>query len=174
MPSRWPVKRETTVYWSANFYHEENKHRQHESGHRHLQSDADHHKRLTLPSRQDTSLQPLRDLHLYLLRDKSLDTAPGHLTHTRQPQRILSTHRAKPFALAVSQSSSPGNKLDPAEPNFQPRGYDVRTILLIILILLLLGALPTWPYSTGWGYYPSGGLGLVLLIVLILVLAKRI
>jgi hypothetical protein len=50
----------------------------------------------------------------------------------------------------------------------------VRTILLIVLILLLLGALPTWPYSTGWGYYPSGGLGLVLLIVLILVLAKRV
>jgi hypothetical protein len=50
----------------------------------------------------------------------------------------------------------------------------VRTILLILLILLLLGALPTWPYSTGWGYYPSGGLGLVLLIVLVLVLAKRI
>ncbi|HEX4379762.1 MAG TPA: DUF3309 family protein [Candidatus Acidoferrum sp.] len=50
----------------------------------------------------------------------------------------------------------------------------MRTILLILLILLLLGALPTWPYSTGWGYYPSGGLGLVLVIVLILVLAKRI
>jgi hypothetical protein len=50
----------------------------------------------------------------------------------------------------------------------------LRTILLIVLILLLLGALPTWPYSTGWGYYPSGGLGLVLLIVVILVLAKRI
>jgi hypothetical protein len=50
----------------------------------------------------------------------------------------------------------------------------VRTILLVLLILLLLGALPTWPYSTGWGYYPSGGLGLVLLIVIILVLAKRI
>ncbi|HEY2819636.1 MAG TPA: DUF3309 family protein [Candidatus Acidoferrum sp.] len=50
----------------------------------------------------------------------------------------------------------------------------MRTILLILLILLLLGALPTWPYSTGWGYYPSGGLGLVLLIVLILVLAKRL
>jgi Protein of unknown function (DUF3309) len=44
------------------------------------------------------------------------------------------------------------------------------TILLIILILLLLGALPTWPYSSRWGYYPSGGLGLVLVIVLILVL----
>ena len=50
----------------------------------------------------------------------------------------------------------------------------MRTILLVILILLLLGALPTWPYSTGWGYYPSGGLGLVLLIIVILVLAKRI
>jgi hypothetical protein len=50
----------------------------------------------------------------------------------------------------------------------------VRTILLIVLILLLLGALPTWPYSTGWGYYPSGGLGLVLLIIVILVLAKRL
>lgn len=48
------------------------------------------------------------------------------------------------------------------------------TILLVILILLLLGALPTWPYSTGWGYYPSGGLGLVLLIVIILVVLGRI
>jgi hypothetical protein len=48
------------------------------------------------------------------------------------------------------------------------------TILLIILILLLVGALPTWPHSTAWGYYPSGGLGLVLLIVLILVLLGRI
>ena len=42
------------------------------------------------------------------------------------------------------------------------------TILVILLVLLLLGALPTWPYSNGWGYYPSGGLGLVLLIVVIL------
>ena len=48
------------------------------------------------------------------------------------------------------------------------------TILLIILILILVGALPTWPYSSGWGYYPSGGLGLVLVIVLILVLLGRI
>ena len=47
-------------------------------------------------------------------------------------------------------------------------------ILIIILILLLLGAIPTWPYSRGWGYYPSGGLGLILLIVLILVLLKYI
>jgi hypothetical protein len=48
------------------------------------------------------------------------------------------------------------------------------TILLIILVLIVLGALPTWPYSSGWGYYPSGGLGLVLVVVLILVLLGRI
>jgi hypothetical protein len=48
------------------------------------------------------------------------------------------------------------------------------TILLIILILLLVGALPTWPYSNGWGYYPSGGLGLVVVIVLVLVLLGRV
>jgi hypothetical protein len=48
------------------------------------------------------------------------------------------------------------------------------TILLIILILLLIGALPTWPYSRGWGYYPTGGIGLVLLIILILLLMGRI
>ena len=50
----------------------------------------------------------------------------------------------------------------------------MRTILLIILILLLIGAFPLWPYSTGWGYYPSGGIGLVLLIVLILALTGRL
>jgi hypothetical protein len=48
------------------------------------------------------------------------------------------------------------------------------TILLIILVLLLIGAFPTWPHSRSWGYFPSGGLGLILLIVIILVLAGRI
>jgi hypothetical protein len=48
------------------------------------------------------------------------------------------------------------------------------TLLLIILIILLIGALPTWPYSSGWGYYPSGGLGLILIIIIILVLMGRI
>jgi hypothetical protein len=47
-------------------------------------------------------------------------------------------------------------------------------LLLIILVLLLIGALPTWPYSGGWGYYPSGGLGLILVILLILLLMGRI
>jgi hypothetical protein len=48
------------------------------------------------------------------------------------------------------------------------------TILIVVLILLLIGALPTWPYSSGWGYYPGGGLGLILIIVLILALTGRI
>jgi hypothetical protein len=47
----------------------------------------------------------------------------------------------------------------------------MRFLLFIILILVLIAALPTWPYSTGWGYYPSGGLGLILLIVLLVVAA---
>jgi hypothetical protein len=48
------------------------------------------------------------------------------------------------------------------------------TILLIVLILILVGALPRWGYSSGWGYFPSGGIGLVLLIVVILLLMGRI
>jgi hypothetical protein len=48
------------------------------------------------------------------------------------------------------------------------------TILLIILILILIGALPTWPHSSGWGYYPSGGIGLIVLILIILLVAGRI
>lgn len=48
------------------------------------------------------------------------------------------------------------------------------TILLIILILLLIGMLPAWPYSSGWGYWPSGGLGLILLIVIILTLTGHL
>ena len=50
----------------------------------------------------------------------------------------------------------------------------MRTILLIILVLLLIGAFPSWPYSSGWGYYPSGGIGLILLILLILALTGRL
>ncbi|WP_081726699.1 DUF3309 family protein [Methylophilus sp. 5] len=50
----------------------------------------------------------------------------------------------------------------------------LRTILLVILILALIGALPAWPYSAAWGYYPSGGLGLIVLILLILALTGRL
>jgi Protein of unknown function (DUF3309) len=48
----------------------------------------------------------------------------------------------------------------------------LQILLLVLLVILLIGALPTWPYSTGWGYYPSGGLGLLLLIVLLVVLLR--
>jgi len=57
---------------------------------------------------------------------------------------------------------------------YRETNMSLRTVLLIILILLLVGALPTWPYSSGWGYYPSSGLGLVLIIILVLVLLGRI
>jgi hypothetical protein len=50
----------------------------------------------------------------------------------------------------------------------------LRTVLIVLLVLFLLGSLPAWPYSAGWGYYPSGGLGLVLLILIILVVMGRI
>jgi hypothetical protein len=49
--------------------------------------------------------------------------------------------------------------------------YPVRAILVVILVLLIIGALPAWPYSSGWGYYPSGGLGTLLVILLILAVA---
>jgi hypothetical protein len=48
------------------------------------------------------------------------------------------------------------------------------TIVLLVLLLLLIGALPAWPHSRGWGYYPSGGIGLVLVIVLVLVLMRAV
>jgi uncharacterized protein DUF3309 len=53
----------------------------------------------------------------------------------------------------------------------QIEGFAVlRTVLLIVLILLLIGALPTWPYSAGWGYYPTGGLGTILVVLIVLAL----
>jgi hypothetical protein len=50
----------------------------------------------------------------------------------------------------------------------------VRIVLIVILVLLLIGMLPTWGYSSGWGYYPAGGLGLILLIVVVLLLAGKL
>jgi hypothetical protein len=62
---------------------------------------------------------------------------------------------------------------DAGAPFIQEREM-LGTILLVILILILLGALPTWPYSSGWGYYPSGGAGLILVIVIVLLVMGRI
>jgi hypothetical protein len=55
-------------------------------------------------------------------------------------------------------------------PESRQMRINLGTVLLVILILLLIGALPTWPYSGGWGYYPSGGFGTVAVIIIILLL----
>lgn len=61
-------------------------------------------------------------------------------------------------------------------PREKGRGMNstVRIVLVVILVLLLIGMLPAWPYSSGWGYYPSGGLGLILLIIIVLLLAGKL
>ena len=64
--------------------------------------------------------------------------------------------------------------IDTSAPKGNDVRYIMRTILLIILVLLLLGLVPAWPYSQGWGYYPSGGVGIILLIVIILALTGRL
>ena len=56
----------------------------------------------------------------------------------------------------------------------QNSGLGVRVILLVLICLLLAGVLPAWPYSAGWGYYPSGAVGVVLLVVLLLVVLDKI
>ncbi len=58
--------------------------------------------------------------------------------------------------------------------DYPQRGLTMSTILLIVLVILLIGALPSWPYSSGWGYYPSGGLGIIVLILIVLLLMGRI
>jgi hypothetical protein len=68
------------------------------------------------------------------------------------------------FPYAIEKASAmPGFSLQEEQSMFS-------TLLLILLVLLLVGALPAWPYSRGWGYYPSGGLGLVLVVILVLLL----
>jgi sterol desaturase/sphingolipid hydroxylase (fatty acid hydroxylase superfamily) len=76
---------------------------------------------------------------------------------------------------AGSASTGPADigKRQSGNQNFLRRA-SMYTILLVLLILMLLGALPTWPYSRAWGYYPSGGLGLIVVVVLVLLLAGRL
>jgi hypothetical protein len=83
-----------------------------------------------------------------------------------------------PYALAgsngVSIEDHIKNDLTTDAHNKVRRIRMLGTILLIVLILFLLGALPTWPYSSGWGYAPSGGVALVLIIVIVLLLTGRL
>ena len=64
------------------------------------------------------------------------------------------------------------NSLDWKNP-MSRNNRTVRLLLVIVLIVLLLGALPAWPYSTGWGYYPSSGLGLLLVVIVVVLLLRR-
>jgi asparagine N-glycosylation enzyme membrane subunit Stt3 len=67
----------------------------------------------------------------------------------------------------TSTVSTPANKID-KNYHFKENAMGLGTILLIILILMLIGAFPTWPHSRSWGYGPSGGLGLVVIIIIVL------
>ena len=99
---------------------------------------------------------------------------------TIDPRRYLICIRR---LLANVLATARGARHDPAGFNaggltpltaFEEKTMSLGTILLIVLILLLVGALPTWPHSQSWGYYPSGGLGLVVIVLLILLLLGRI
>jgi hypothetical protein len=65
-------------------------------------------------------------------------------------------------------------KLQAEQFNYERRNNMLGTILIVVLILMLLGLLPTWPHSRQWGYYPSGGVGLILLILIILIVSGRL
>jgi Protein of unknown function (DUF3309) len=86
--------------------------------------------------------------------------------------------RAWPFAVAIESSTpAPVSRRAPAEifcGKSDSGQVFMNLIVVILLVVLLLGALPTWPYSANWGYYPSGALSMVLVIVLILALLGRV
>jgi hypothetical protein len=82
--------------------------------------------------------------------------------------------RGVPTALSERSTfpaAAPLDTVAPAVPPALKRGKLMRMLLLVILILLLIGAFPVWPYSSAWGYYPSGGLGVLLIILIVLIFA---
>jgi hypothetical protein len=91
----------------------------------------------------------------------------------RNEELEVSTLSSSEFSHIVRGTSAPDMHCR-FGPGMAEENAMLGTILIIILILLLIGALPTWPYSTGWGYYPGGGLGIILIIVIILILMGRI
>jgi hypothetical protein len=88
--------------------------------------------------------------------------------------------RTPPFGASTTPAALlwmrivPTSKVPRCDEHSFKKGEAMGTILLIILILLLIGALPAWPYSSGWGYWPSGGLGLILLILIIFALTGNL
>jgi hypothetical protein len=92
-----------------------------------------------------------------------VDLCPGP-THER-PFRAAPGFTEPALSLKLLQYSAIGS---------EKGRISMQTVLLVILVLLLIGALPAWPYSAGWGYYPSGALTLLLLIVLVAALVRRV
>src|SRR6266480_8145428 len=94
--------------------------------------------------------------------------------------KLRRQRKARPAPVSVVQTLREDSSKNLQRPkSLAPTKLDkerraMGTILLIILILLLIGALPAWPYSSGWGYWPSGGLGLILLILIILALTGNL
>ena len=108
--------------------------------------------------------------------------APHEVGNSRQGNRIVLARAVndarvvnilRPMTAVCRLLHEFGGAMFPVNPQMRC-DVSIGTILLIILVLLLLGALPTWPYSSGWGFYPSGGLGLVLIVLLILVVTGRL
>jgi len=100
---------------------------------------------------------------------------------TRNAARLNFNWLCAPSALLPLHAQASGSTAGRIKASKVPRynedtskGVTMGTILVIILILLLIGALPAWPYSSGWGYWPSGGLGLIVLILIILALTGRL
>jgi hypothetical protein len=88
--------------------------------------------------------------------------------------RLDDRDRPSPRRLSITRNSLLTPSVGKHEQELRSGVVMLGTILLIILILILIGALPTWPYSGGWGYYPSGGFGLLVVVVIILLLMGRI
>jgi Protein of unknown function (DUF3309) len=89
-------------------------------------------------------------------------------------QRVPSGRRSVPFGAQIRERKTGTLRTAECSNIAGTRNFDMGTILIILLLVLLLGAWPSWPYSRGWGYYPSGTLGLVLVIVLVLALMGRV
>jgi len=103
------------------------------------------------------------EIHTGLTRESDSTRKVCRETHSREKSNI-----APPVARHVQKSAC--SEALPRRRN----AMSVSLILLVFLVLLFVGALPSWPYSAGWGYWPSGGLGLVLLVVIVLLVMGRI
>lgn len=103
----------------------------------------------------------------------------GEMPHRETPHRTarlprLSSGREKDFTTTENQPARGGGlRADRTSP-IERNAMTIGTALLVLLILMLIGAIPTWPHSKNWGYYPSGGLGLLLVILVALLLLGKI